>query len=174
MTMDPLLVWIALACIATLFAQAALAKFADIPLVEQHLYAHGVPMAALPVTARLLPGIEAIASVLLLTPWRAAGALLAAALLVVYGAAMVRPLLQGRTPDCGCGGTPLPVSWPLVARNALLAVLALIGGAPMTSRAMGAADFAVVCASLLLGTLLYAALHQLLRHRRAPNAFRRT
>ena len=39
-TLDPLLAWIAVACVATLFAHAALAKFADAALfgaIKQHL-----------------------------------------------------------------------------------------------------------------------------------------
>jgi hypothetical protein len=44
------------------------------------------------------------------------------------------------------------------------------------ARAMGLADFMVVVGSVLLGALLYAALHQVLRHRtglRAPAGLRR-
>lgn len=172
--MDPLIVWIAIACIATLFAHAAAAKFADGPLTEQHLHAYGVPMAALPLASKLLPGAEALAAVLLLTPWRGAGAALAVALLLTYAGAMAWHRAQGRTPDCGCGGEPLAVSWPLVARNLALAGLALVAAAPMAPRGMGLADFLVVAAALLLATLLYAALHQLLRHHRSPNTFGRT
>ena len=171
---DPLIVWIAVACTATLFAHAAVAKFGDLALLEQHLHAYGVPMGALPIASKLLPATEAMAALLLLTPWRAAGAALAAAMLLMYAGAMAWHRAQGRRPDCGCGGEPLPVSWALVARNGVLAVLALVGGAAMGPRTMGLADFLVVAAALLLGTLLYAALHQLLRHQREPNAFRRT
>jgi Methylamine utilisation protein MauE len=173
MLFDPLLVWIAVACTATLFAHAAVAKFADLPLLEQHLHAYGVPMDALPIASKLLPAAEALAALLLLTPWQGAGALLAAALLLMYAAAMGWHRAQGRTPDCGCGGEPLPVSWALVVRNLVLAGIALAAGATMTPRDMGLADFLVVAAALMLGTLLYAALHQLLRHR-VPTEFRRT
>jgi len=174
MSFDPLLIWIAVACTATLFAHAAVAKFADLPLLEQHLHAYGVPMGALPIASKLLPAVETLAALLLLTPWRTAGALLAAALLLTYAAAMGWHRAHGRAPDCGCGGEPLPVSWALVVRNLMLAGLALLAGAAMAPRATGLPDFLVVAAALMLGTLLYAALHQLLRHRRAPNALRRT
>ncbi len=173
---DPLLTWLAAACLATLFAHAALAKAGDLALFEQHLAAFGLPEPLLGPLARALPAVEALAALLLLTPWRAAGAALAAALLLSYAAAMAWPLARGRRPDCGCGGEPLPVSWALVARNGLLAALAWVVAAPLRPRAMSLADFLVVAAALLLATLLYAVLHQVLRHR-APTArplFRRT
>jgi Methylamine utilisation protein MauE len=173
--MDPLLTWIAAACIATLLAHAALAKLADRALFEQHLASFGVPMQLLAPLAWLLPLAEAAAAALLLTPWRGAGALLAATLLLLYAGAMARLRAAGRQPDCGCGGEPLPVSWPLVARNLLLAGIALVSAAPMASRALALFDVAVVAAALLLATLLYAALHQVLRHRaRHALAFRRS
>jgi hypothetical protein len=174
---DPLLVWIALACIATLLAHAAAAKLADRALFEQHLAAYGVPHTLLGSAAFALPAFETVAALSLFTPWRPAGAALAVSLLVVYALAMARSLVRGKPLDCGCGGEPLTVSWALVARNALLTVVALVAGAAMTPRAMGVADFFVVAGALLLATLLYAALHQVLRHRAAPAAhahFRRT
>jgi uncharacterized membrane protein YphA (DoxX/SURF4 family) len=176
-TLDPLVVWIAAACTATLFAHAALTKAADLGLFEQHLAAFGVPPALLGVAARALPALESVAALLLLTPWRAVGAALAALLLLAYAAAMALHLAQGRTPDCGCGGEPLPVSWALVARNGALALLAGAAAAPMSPRAAGLGDFLVVAAALLLATLIHAALHQVLRHRAGQTArplFRRT
>jgi hypothetical protein len=162
-TLDPLPVWIAVAGIATLLAHAALAKAADRPLLEQQLAAYGVPAALQAPATVALPAAEALAALLLLTPWRSAGAALAAALLLAYGAAMAWQRLHGRSPDCGCGGEPMPVSWPLVARNAALALVALAAGAPTTGRPMTLSDFAVVAVALVIGTLLYAALHQVLR-----------
>ena len=46
----------------------------------------------------------------------------------------------------------------------IAAAVAWLAGAPMASRAMGLAEFLVVAAAVLLGSLLYAALHQVLRH----------
>jgi Methylamine utilisation protein MauE len=177
MNFDPLLVWIAVACIATLFAHGAVTKALDMPLLEQHLAAYGVPFAALAGAARLLPAVEASAALLLLTPWRAAGALLAALLLVLYASAMAFHRARGHVLDCGCGGEPLPVSWALVVRNALLAALCIVAASGMSARAMTLADFLVVTGALLIATLLYAALHQVLRHRvgsSARTAFRRS
>jgi Methylamine utilisation protein MauE len=177
MSFDPLLVWIAVVCVATLFAHGAITKALDAPLLEQHLAAYGVPFAALGVAARVLPLLEGVAAALLLTPWRTAGALLAAALLLLYAAVMAFHRARGHALDCGCGGEPLPVSWALVARNLLLAALSTVAASGMTARAMTLADFFVVAGALLMATLLYAALHQVLRHRAgspARTAFRRS
>lgn len=162
---DPLLVWIAAACIATLLAQAAVAKWADLALLEQHLAAYGLPAAALRVGALALPMAEGTVALLLLTPLRGLGALLAACLLAAYAALMAWHRWRGHELDCGCGGEPLPLSWALVLRNLGLALLAVVAAAPLATREMGLADFFVVAAALLLGSLLYAALNQLLRHR---------
>ena len=166
--LDPLAVWIARTLLATLFAQAALAKFADTALFEQQLAAYRVPQRLHALAVRALPALEGAAAVLLLSPWRVAGAALAGALLVAYGGAMAWHRLHGRELDCGCGGEPLAVSWPLVARNALLAAVALPAAAPAAARALELADFAVVAAALLVGALLYAAFHQVLRHAARP------
>lgn len=162
--LDPLPVWVAVALTAALLAHAAAAKASNRALLEQHLSAYGVPFASLTLVAVLLIAAESAAALLLLSPWRAAGAGLAALLLLVYGAAMAWHRSRGRAIDCGCGGAPIPVSWVLVARNALLVVVALAAGAPMSGRAMTMLDFAAVAGALLLGALLYAALHEVLRH----------
>ncbi len=165
---DPLFGWIAAAGLAVLFAHAALAKLLDRPLFVQHLAAYGIAGRRLAVTAQALPMVEAATALLLLTPWRAAGALLAGGLLLAYAAAMALHRARGRSLDCGCGGAPLPVSWVLVLRNLVLALLAVVAVLPVSARAMGLADFLVVAASVVLGSLLFAALNQLLRHRAAP------
>lgn len=170
LALDPLPVWIARACIGVLFAQAAIAKFGDPALLEQHLAAYGVRAAALPLGVRLLPALELLAAALLLSPWAGVGAALAVALLLGYAAAMAWHRQRGTAIDCGCGGEPLPVSWLLVARNAVLAAIACVAGAGVAPRPLGGADFLVVVASVLLAALLYAALHQVLRaaHRVRP------
>jgi hypothetical protein len=163
---DPLLMWLAGAWLAVLFAHAAVAKLADRSLFEQHIAAYHVPDASLPLAVWAVPLAELLAAALLLSPWRQAGAMLAASLLLSYAGAMALHKLQGRALDCGCGGEPLPVSWALVGRNVALALLAPVaaGSSAEAARALGLADFAVVAASLPLAALLYAAFNQLLRH----------
>ena len=174
---DPLLVWIARAGLATLLAQAALAKLADRSLFEQHLAAYGVPDRHLAATAIALPAAEALAAGLLLTPWRGVGAALATALLLLYAGVMAWHRSRGHALDCGCGGEPLPLSWALVLRNGGRGARARPAAAPTAARALGWGDFLVIAAAVVLGTLLYAALHQVLRHRagiRLRASFRRS
>lgn len=163
MPLDPLPAWIAAAAIASLFAQAAVSKFTDLALLEQHLFAYGLPQRGLALAARLLPAAELSLALALLTPWRSAAALAAAAVLLVYAALMGHHRWHGHRLDCGCGGEPLAVSWPLVARNLALTGLALLAAMPTTARTLGLVDLALVLASLALATLLYAAFHQILR-----------
>ncbi len=164
MSFDPLLVWIALACTATLFAHAAVAKATDLALFEQHLAAFGVPFGP-GIAARAIAAAEALVAITLFTPARSGGAALAVALLLLYATLMALHAARGHELDCGCGGEPLPVSWVLVLRNVALALLAALAGAPLAERPMGVGDLSVVAASLLLACLLYAAWHQVLRHR---------
>ncbi|MFN0186018.1 MAG: MauE/DoxX family redox-associated membrane protein, partial [Aquabacterium sp.] len=162
--LDPLLVWMAAAALAVLLAHAAISKLADRDLLAQHLAAYRLPAALLAPAAWLLPLAEATTALALLSPGRAAGAVAAACLLLAYGAAMAWHRAHGRRLDCGCGGEPLPLSWALVLRNALLAALAVPAAAPLGPRALGVADVAVIAAGLVLGALLMAAVHQVLRH----------
>ena len=77
--------------------------------------------------AVLLPAVEAILAILLLSgrvsPWPALAAM---ALLMLFAVAMAINLRRGRDDiDCGCGETFLrqTLNWTLVLRNALLALL---------------------------------------------------
>jgi hypothetical protein len=166
-TVDPLLVWIPAAWLAALFAHAALSKLLDSALFLQHLGAYRVPDRWLGLLQHGLPLAELAVTVLLLSPWRALGALGAAGLLAAYAGAMATHLRAGRRPDCGCGGEPLPLSWVLVGRNLGLMALALAASLTPADRTMTLADHAV---TVLLGSLLWAAFHQVLRQQR-PTRF---
>lgn len=163
LALDPLAVWIAAAWLAMLMLHAGLAKTLDRPLFVQHLAAYRVPDAALAPLGLALPALELLCGALLLSPWRPAGALAAAALLLLYAGTMAWHRAAGRALDCGCGGPPLPLSWALVLRNVALALLCLPAGAPMSQRSAGWADLAVVLAAVLLGALMWALCHQVLR-----------
>ncbi|WP_396269189.1 MauE/DoxX family redox-associated membrane protein [Ideonella sp.] len=169
-TVDPLLVWIPAAWLAALFAHAALSKLLDSALFLQHLGAYRVPDRWLGLLQHGLPLAELAVTVLLLSPWRALGALGAAGLLAAYAGAMATHLRAGRRPDCGCGGEPLPLSWVLVGRNLGLMALALAASLTPADRTMTLADHAVTAAAVLLGSLLWAAFHQVLRQQR-PTRF---
>ncbi len=162
-TLDPLLVWIAAAWLALLMLHAGLAKAMDRLLFVQHLGAYRVPDAWIWPLSVLLPAAELLCGALLLSPWRGMGAALGAALLLLYALAMAWHRAAGRQLDCGCGGEPLPLSWALVARNGALLALCAAAAAPMAQRELRWADQAVVLAAVLLGALLWAAFHQVLR-----------
>ena len=99
-----------------------------------------VPSPLVRVASTLIVFLEALAVLtLLLAPLLAPPALayLPAALLMLYAGVMAINLLRGRPDiDCGCGGTPMPLSWTLVIRNLLLA--AAIGWAMYESTGIAA------------------------------------
>lgn len=172
LTLDPLALMLACGALVIVFVPAAWAKLADRSLFEQHLAAYGAPDAALPALAWALPLAEAAAALGLVTPWRAGAAALGTVLLLLYAAAMAWHRAHGRRLDCGCGGAPLPLSWALVARNLGLAGVAVLAAAPVATRDIGAADIATALGGLLLATLLYTAVHQVLRQSAALAARR--
>jgi Methylamine utilisation protein MauE len=113
-----------------------------------------------PVTYVLPPAEAAIGAALptgLLAPWTEAAAAL---LLSVFAVAMGINLLRGRRHiDCGCfqGTLKQPLSWTLVSRNALLALLLVAAGAA----ASGRADAWAVVNGLLAGGALFVVLQSL-------------
>ena len=116
-----------------------------------------LPTALVAPVARVLPFVEAALGVAILVPaTRPAALLLLATLLVTYGAAMAINLLRGREDiDCGCGGASHPLSWGLVARNAVLAGAAAIASRPTLERSMDWID----ALTLVLGVLAFYALY---------------
>lgn len=71
--------------------------------------------------------LELTAAAMLLAPaLRPTGAIIAAGIWLAYAAALLRQ--RGRTLDCGCDlvAREKPVDWPLIARPALLALLAAL------------------------------------------------
>ena len=102
-----------------------------------------LPRAAVAPVAALLPPLEMIVGLLLLSaqilPWAEA---VAAALLILFAGAMAINLHRGREHiDCGCGQSFLKqtLSWTLVARNGVLAALLLPSLAPVGPLSMSAA-----------------------------------
>ncbi len=163
--MDPVAVFAARLVVAGVLLQAAVAKLrAPLqfePVLEEYRL---LPPWAVPVVARALPLLEAVAAVALLLPATAAlGGALALALLLAFTAAIGINLARGRkTIDCGCGGPAQPLSPALLARNAALLLLALLAAATPAPRVLGAADIAILlCLGATLAAL-YAAATQLL------------
>ena len=124
-----------------------------------------LPRGLAPAASALLPLVEMIVGLLLLSarlmPW-AGGA--AVALLALFAAAMAVNIMRGRGHiDCGCGQSFLKqtLSWTLVARNAVLALLLLpsLSSAPAAMPSIGtlslpiAAGFAFFLLYLVLNTI---------------------
>ena len=169
LTLDPLAVWIPAAWLATLLMHAGILKLQDRALFMQHLSAYRVPDALLTPLSGILPLAEIGIGVLLLSPARAWGAAGAASLLLLYALSMAWHRSAGRRLDCGCGGEPQRLSWTLVLRNLLLSGLCLPISAEWLPREMQIADYAVTLGAVLLGSLLWAAFHQVLRQTRQPH-----
>jgi Methylamine utilisation protein MauE len=176
--LDPLVIGTAIGLPVFVFARAALHKITDFPEFRQTVIDYRLlPERLAGSVAAALAGAEVLVVVLLLAPaFRGSGALVAALLLVVYGAAMGINLWRGRnTIDCGCGGPGQSISWALVGRNTLLAGLAAPAAAPVSARQLDWFDVAllptlVVAAWLLL--LVFERLAQTFAHIRAVGADR--
>jgi hypothetical protein len=161
--MDPAIVLLAKASLTLLFGAAALHKL-------KHPQEFGGVVAAYQLVterisaaiARLLPALElAVAVGIWVTPTRLAAALTGASLLLIYAAAIGINLARGRDDiDCGCtmsgrGRSPIG-SW-MLARNAILLLVALLASLPVTSRALTPTDVLTVVGGLCVLTLLYMA-----------------
>jgi hypothetical protein len=113
--------------------RAALADYALLPRAVVPAAAAGIALAELAVGAAC--AIPATAT---------AGCAAAAGLVALYTVAVAGNLLRGRrVVDCGCGGPggPRPPSWGLVARNAAVVALLLVGALPASGRSLAWLDF---------------------------------
>lgn len=165
--LDPILAHIAAAALAIVLLVGAAQKLADRDAFALALEQYRLlPERLLAPVAWGLPLLEAAAGAALLpAAGRAVGSLLALLLLAVVTAAVAINLRRGRAHiDCGCGGPEggQHLSWLLVARNAVLALLALAATAPLAARELVWLD-ALTVATAALGLYgLYAAANQLL------------
>lgn len=163
---------------ALLLGTAAWRKFGDLPAFTVVVADYRiVPQALLRPTGVVVTVVEAVLAMLwLAAPWYADAANAAAigttALMAGYGAAIAANLVRGRSwIDCGCGGGE-QLTWGLVARNAVLAGLAI---ATLVSRSPGSPDWGDVAVSapvLVVGTLLYLATGALLANSAAIRTWR--
>lgn len=130
-----------------------------------------LPGGLVSMVAYLLPLLEGAAGLLLLFPETAAfGGFLTVFLLVTVTAAVLINLLRGRTSiDCGCGGlSSQPLSWALVARNAVLLLLACIAIHQGDERPLFWADYVTTGGAILALLGIYVSVNQLLTN--APMA----
>lgn len=172
--LDPALGAALRAGLALLLGTAALHKGRDPAAFRAALAAYGVlPAAAVPAGAALVLAAEAAAAVALLAgvlgaggpALLAAGPLLAALLLGLYGAAIGWNLTRGRRElDCGCLGPAArqPLSGWLVGRNALLVAAALACLLPLAARTLVWLDAVSVVGATALAVLVWTGAHQAL------------
>jgi uncharacterized membrane protein YphA (DoxX/SURF4 family) len=126
---SPAFIWTVALLLAGIFLPSALSKLRAIDELEGIVADYRLlPEPLVRPVARALPIVEIAAGLLLLWPGtRAAGAILAIALLLLFVAAMAINLARGRREiDCGCflGRQKERIGWRLVARNLLLVALA--------------------------------------------------
>jgi hypothetical protein len=132
-----------------------------------------VPERLVPAAALMFALLELTSGLLLAAPWtRMAGAALALLVMALATAAVIVNLARGRRVlDCGCGGLSgrQPISWWLVLRNAMLALvlLAIIGlpGLPL--------DIVGVAVGGLLFAVVYGTADQLLANGLRQSGLRR-
>ena len=110
---------------------AGVAKLARPRATRESLRAFGVPHRLLLPGAFLLPAVElGVAGLLVPQSTARAGALAAAALLLVFTMALARALYRGEQPECNCFGALRsgPVDrWTLARNLTLIAVAATLG-----------------------------------------------
>ena len=152
--------------LALIFAAAAHHKLAEPQRFAASLAAYQlVPEGLLGVTSRIATGLEVIIVGLLLIV-APAGAILAAIVLLAYGAAIAVNVARGRTHiDCGCGDEPTPVSWLAVVRNILLCGLAVAIAVQAAPLVQGFAAVLVAAASAGAGYGLYRCAEELMVNR---------
>ena len=152
--------------LAWLFARAAVHKLTAAgyygPLI--HRYLPAIPAGKAWVL--LVAATEAGIALALLLPQSRAGALGAAAmLLLAYAALMAGQILSGRTDmACGCAGpdSSLGVSWALVVRNGICAALALLATTAANAATGGWAGIALSCFVAVFAALVYATCEQII------------
>lgn len=146
-----------------LFLRAALHKAFDLLEFQGFVADYDLlPEALVKPASYLLITLELLTVALLLFSASCSlGLLLAAALLCLYGAAILLNLRRGHTRiECGCGGTPQLLNRNLLLRNAVLVVLALLPVA-VTPHASGSIDVAVAVLAGVCLWVLYALLEQI-------------
>ena len=175
--MDPALsIWLT-GSLALVLGRACLHKAADPSHFRSSLAAYEIlPTPAHPLAATCLIAFEALAALslaggIVLEGLRPIGSVAALLLLTVYSGAIALSLLRGRRDlDCGCDGPgkSRPISPALLARNAVLMAVAVLGAIPPQPRQLFAIDvFSIVFALAAFG-LLYETLNHLGQTARSP------
>jgi len=158
--------------LALLFVRAAVHKLEDRYRFQGILADYSVlPERTLTAAAVAIPILEITAAILLIVPAaRPPGAMLAGALLVLYALAMGAAVARGHyLMDCGCGDSPEPVSWLLVARNAALVILAAPSAAGFAGGGTSIAENATALAIAVAFFILWLAAEAMFTNARRIN-----
>lgn len=121
-----------------------------------------LPVGMVPVAAMALPPLECLVGLMLLTEPTPVSAVVGAALLAAFAAAMAANLLRGRRAiHCGCGRLDLRqnLRWTSVIRNAVLAAVLLVApvfDSPLDAVSIGSAAFGG--AAIWIANLLFEAI----------------
>ncbi len=176
--LDPALAAALRGGLAMLFLATSLHKLRDRAGFRAALAGYGLlPERAVAAVAALLAAAElAIATGLLVPGGAGPAGLAAAALFALYAGAMLAALAAGRRGiDCGCAGPAgsRPLGPSLVARNALLVVLALGASLPVAPRSLAWIDVVSVAGAIAAGACLLAAVELSLEQAARGRALRR-
>jgi len=162
---DPVVLASLRAGLALLFAAAAVHKLRDLAWFGAVLAEYRVlPASVLHFSVFAVPVLEAGVAVALALPGPR-GPAAAALLMTSYGGAIAWNLSRGRRSlDCGCFGPGRgePISWALVARNAVLAAGALVCVLPASPRALVWLDFATIAGATACLALVWLGAHRAL------------
>jgi peroxiredoxin len=124
-----LLLLVARIVLAAVFVVAGAAKLSNLKASRKAVTDFGLPNWLANPIGSVLPFAEVTVAVLLLPAqsawWAGLGAL---GLLLAFIAAIAVNLAQGRKPDCQCFGQiqSKPIGWPTLARNGVLAAIAVL------------------------------------------------
>ncbi len=165
--LDPVVTRVLAAAVAIVLLVGAWQKLRDVDSFLAALEDYDLlPAGLLMPLARLLPMLEILAGfALVIEPLRVVGAVLALGVLALVTGAVLVNLLRGRRHiGCGCGGVEdeQTLSWSLVGRNGLLAVLVAASAADPSVRTLTWLDTLSVAAGAACLYGVYALANQLL------------
>jgi uncharacterized membrane protein YphA (DoxX/SURF4 family) len=168
-TLDPAVVALIVACMAVLFAGAAIHKLRDLRRFDEIFTAYGlIPLRAQLRLSLVVPVLEALVAVGLVFDLSRKVALCVGILLLLgYAIAIAWNLSRGRRDlACGCGGPDdrRPIAAWMVWRNILIAAAAALTLLPWSPRSLGLTDVITVGFGAVACSLIYLCLDRLLSH----------
>jgi hypothetical protein len=163
MQIDPLVILIACGILICILVRAIWHKLSDYDVFKASFADYEIlpPNLIAPAALILLLAEAVIVAGLVIPLTRPAAATGAVLLLVLYGGAIAVNLWRGRYMiDCGCGGPGQGLSWFLVGRNAILAVIAAMAAAAPVARGISLSDALILGMSVVTVWLLILATEQ--------------